>query len=426
MSSFGPRSAPTFGGPVPQNYVAGVGRGATGFTTRSDIGPARPAAGVAVVPSAPVVDPLFGQAPAGYVAGRGRGMGDLARSQGELGEKQMTEEADRGDYSESNYDEFAGYGGALFASSSTPYEEDDAEADQIYDQVDQFMDGRHKRRRETQALEAQKSKKASRLTITEQFADLKRDLATVSVAEWSNIPEVGDHSLKYKQKNKKETFLPVPDYLLESASQRGALGQSVNPLVQQLGTDAGGMTTVTGMSEARGAVLTLKLDKMSDSVSGQTVVDPKGYLTNLNSIRVNTDAEVTDIKKAETLLSSVTSTNPRHAPGWVAAARVQEFAGRIAQARKIIREGCEACPDSEDVWLEATRLHTADSAKIILANAVRHIPRSMKLWLRAAELEQSDAQKKLYFVVHLNLFPMQWPCGKRPLNWNLWQMRKLC
>jgi hypothetical protein len=27
--------------PAPSNYVAGLGRGATGFTTRSDIGPAR-------------------------------------------------------------------------------------------------------------------------------------------------------------------------------------------------------------------------------------------------------------------------------------------------------------------------------------------------------------------------------------------------
>lgn len=31
------------GMPAPLGYVAGVGRGATGFTTRSDIGPARDA-----------------------------------------------------------------------------------------------------------------------------------------------------------------------------------------------------------------------------------------------------------------------------------------------------------------------------------------------------------------------------------------------
>ena len=34
------------GMPAPLGYVAGVGRGATGFTTRSDIGPAREASDV--------------------------------------------------------------------------------------------------------------------------------------------------------------------------------------------------------------------------------------------------------------------------------------------------------------------------------------------------------------------------------------------
>ncbi len=38
----------------------------------------------------------------------------------------------------------------------------------------------------------------------------------------------------------------------------------------------------------RGTVLGLKLDRMADSVSGQTVVDPKGYLTDLKSIKIST------------------------------------------------------------------------------------------------------------------------------------------
>lgn len=32
--------------PVPKGYIAGLGRGASGFTTRSDIGPARAATAV--------------------------------------------------------------------------------------------------------------------------------------------------------------------------------------------------------------------------------------------------------------------------------------------------------------------------------------------------------------------------------------------
>lgn len=75
ITGLGPRTANTYSASskpayVPTNYVAGVGRGAMGFTTRSDIGPARPAPAPM---GAPGDLPSFGQAPAGYVAGRGRG-----------------------------------------------------------------------------------------------------------------------------------------------------------------------------------------------------------------------------------------------------------------------------------------------------------------------------------------------------------------
>lgn len=400
MSGFGPQNPRTFKVAAPSNYVAGVGRGAMGFTTRSDIGPARPA----IAPTEGQGDPQFGQAPAGYIAGRGRGMGELAKGQGELSEKQNQQEVDRGDYSESNYDEFSGYGEKLF-TSGTPYGEDDAEADNIYDSVDDFMEGRRKRKREQQLLDDQKNKnRTDRPKIADQFADLKRELATVTADQWDAIPDIGDHTLKLKQKSRKEIYTPLPDYLLDgsSALSRSIVGGAETPALAGNGS---GTQTVTGLAEARGTSLSLKLDKMSDSVSGQTVVDPKGYLTDLNSLKITSDAEVGDIKKARTLLSSVTSTNPKHGPGWIASARVEEFAGKLVQARKIIRQGCETVPESEDVWLEAARLHATENAKTILANAVRHLPTSVKIWLQAAELEQSDAQKKIVLRRALEFIP---------------------
>lgn len=448
MSGVGPKSANTYKFAPPSNYVAGIGRGAIGFTTRSDIGPARPsyepeasATGAPPVtptglgPSSVIINPFnqpnFGQAPPGYVAGRGRGMGDLARSQTEQGQGQgleaasshshrPPEDADRGDYSESNYDEFSGYGEKLF-SSGTPYEEDDREADQIYLSVDKAMEKRNKRHREKDMLlenQNQNNNKNSRNvrpSIGEQFADLKRELGTVSVDEWSAIPEVGDSSLKFKQTRKKETYVPVPDSMIESASQRNnSFNRTLDPSLQRFGGletpfgnngSSGTQTVTTGLAEARGHTLTSKLDTISDSVSGQTVVDPKGYLTNLNSLKISSDAEVGDIKKARVLLSSVTSTNPKHAPGWIAAARVEEFAGKMVNARKIIRQGCEICPDSEDVWLEAVRLHNPEDAKTILTNAVKHVPNSVKIWMQAADLEQHVNEKKVVLRRALEIIP---------------------
>ena len=70
-------------------------------------------------------------------------------------------------------------------------------------------------------------------------------------------------------------------------------------------------------------VLGLKLDKMSDSVTGQTVVDPRGFLTDLNSLKNPSQAEIGDIKKARLLLKSMITTNPKHGLGWIAAARLE-------------------------------------------------------------------------------------------------------
>ena len=72
------------------------------------------------------------------------------------------------------------------------------------------------------------------------------------------------------------------------------------------------------------------------------MVDPKGYLTDLNSIKVASEAEIGDIKKARTLLKSVIGTNPKHAPGWVAAARLEEVAGYGPCSRAAVGQGIRA------------------------------------------------------------------------------------
>ncbi len=404
MASFGPRTAPTFDSAKPSNYLAGIGRGAQGFTTRSDIGPARvreagdafgaPTPGGAI--SSGGVEVNFGQAPAGYVAGGGRGMGMLAREQTDGKKDDVAVDNDKGDYSESNYSEFGGYSENLFKDAT--YEADDFEADRIYRAVDERMDSQRKRNREMQMLQDAKKNNAGP-SISDQFADLKRGLINVSASEWDAIPEVGDHSLKIKQSKKKESYIPLPDNMISSAAKN---------LMGNIDSSVGGdvsTTPLTGLAEARGTILSLKLDKMSDSVSGQTVVDPKGYLTGLNSVQIKSDADISDIKKARTLLTSVTSTNPHHAPGWIAAARIEKVAGKMAQARKLIRQGCEECPDSEDVWVEAAQLHSEDNAKIILANAVKHLPTSVEIWMTAADLEKEVRSKKIVLRRALEFIP---------------------
>lgn len=64
-------------------------------------------------------------------------------------------------------------------------------------------------------------------------------------------------------------------------------------------------------------------------MSGQTVVDPKGYLTDLQSMIPQHGGDINDMKKARLLLKSVRETNPKHAPAWIASARLEEIAGKL-------------------------------------------------------------------------------------------------
>ncbi|KAI8064800.1 PRP1 splicing factor, N-terminal-domain-containing protein [Gilbertella persicaria] len=361
------------GKPAPPNYVAGLGRGATGFTTRSDIGPARES-GVEV---------------------------DFSKI------------AKEGEEDEDQYQDPDNEVG-LF--STAPYEEDDEEADRVWDMIDAKMDERRKARREAREREELARYRLERPKISQQFADLKRQLTTINEAEWAAIPDVSDLVGKNRKRSRApERFTPMPDSLIAAARDQTGYSNTVDETEQKYGGIAstapivGGEDMVTNFREigqARDKVLGLKLDQVSsDSASGKTTIDPKGYLTDLQSVVVKSDAEIGDIKKARLLLNSVITTNPKHAPGWIAAARLEEVAGRPIHARNIIAKGCEQCPKNEDVWLESARLNNVDNAKIILGDAVRHLPQSVKIWLKAVSLETENKAKKKVLRRALEFIP---------------------
>ncbi|XP_065843636.1 pre-mRNA-processing factor 6-like [Oscarella lobularis] len=373
---------------APPGYVAGIGRGATGFTTRSDIGPARDAS----------------DAPEDRYT---KGATTAARPPGF---HRDDEEDDNEDLNDSNFDEFAGYGGSLF--SSGPYDKDDEEADEIYTSIDRRMDTRRKERREKRFKEETEKYRKERPKIQQQFSDLKRQLATVSENEWSNIPDVGDTRTKKQRNPRPDRYTPVPDSLIERAAGQNKHHINLDSKQQKFGgfqtpfpgSMTPGFATPSGtasaqldllqLGEARNSMLGVQLDQVSDSVSGQTVVDPKGYLTDLNSVTPKMGADIGDIKKARLLLDSVIQTNPKHGPGWIAKARLEEVTGRIQAARNTVVKGTEHCPKNEDVWLEAIRLQPPSEAKLVVAQAVQQIPQSVKLWIRACSLESDVSAKK--------------------------------
>ena len=360
--------------------MPGLGRGAAGFTTRSDIGPMAAATvestGADSGSRASAQRAAFGQAPKGYIAGAGRGAsGPASGNDGPTG-----------------YDEFSGYDER---PKEQRYDRDDDEADNIYAAIEERMNSKRKRNEQAEQIATQ----TARQKIGAQFRELKEKLADVTDDQWMSIPDVGDYSLKHKNKHRRgDTFTPITDTLLESKALANSDATAGNNAISATTVDTSGFQSVvanmSGLAEARGTVLGMSLDKMADPGGGKSTVDRSGYLTSLSSTKIATTAEVGDINKARLLLKSVRDTNPKHGPGWIASARVEEAAGKILQARKVIQEGCEVCPTNEDVWLEAARLHPPEVSKSILATAVRRIPTSVKIFLKAADLEQNDSAKK--------------------------------
>eukprot|EP00003_Mantamonas_plastica_P027931 TRINITY_DN6139_c0_g2_i4.p1 TRINITY_DN6139_c0_g2~~TRINITY_DN6139_c0_g2_i4.p1 ORF type:complete len:238 (+),score=66.91 TRINITY_DN6139_c0_g2_i4:50-715(+) len=174
---------------APANYVAGIGRGASGFTTRSDIGPMKSEAEIA-----------------------------QATAQAQARAKRNRDTEDDGYMDESKFDSFEGYGETL-VNRNAVYDEDDEEADRIFQAVDEHMENRRKKRREAREEEEREKFRLLNPKISHTFADLKRDLANVSEDEWNSIPEIGDYSLtlKYQESDRKAKYSKVPESLLEKA-----------------------------------------------------------------------------------------------------------------------------------------------------------------------------------------------------------------
>jgi len=284
--------------------------------------------------------------------------------------------------------------------------------------------------REAREREQREEYERNNPKIQQQFADLKRSLASVSDEDWANIPEVGDLTGKNRRtkQNLRQRFYAVPDSVIAGARDSTQFDTSVQDDAAVLnGSTAdnadGTMTNFADIGAARDKVLRVRLDQAAqgsgtDSVAGSaTNIDPKGYLTSLSKTELKAgEVEVGDIQRVRTLLESVIKTNPKHAPGWIAAARLEEVAGKIVAARNVIARGCEFCPKSEDAWLENTRLNEGKNARIIAANAIKNNDRSTRLWTEAMRLETDPRAKKRVLRQAIDHIPQSVAIWKEAVN----------
>ncbi|CAK7240122.1 MAG: U4/U6 x U5 tri-snRNP complex subunit Prp1 [Sporothrix thermara] len=391
---------------APENYVAGVGRGATSFVTRSDLGPSH--------------DGPTDEQMKAAIAKRSLQLQNKAN-----GRDTKDDEKDDGADDERYQDPDNEVG--LFSGGI--YEKDDEEADRIWQEVDEKMARRRQKQRETREQAELEEYERRNPTVKAQFADLKRSLGTVSEEEWQNLPDVKDMTgrMKREREARRQRFYAVPDSVLAAARDSGELGTTVadDGMASEAngGSKDGTMTNFAKIGAARDKVLQARLDQASHQTSGtstvlgtSTSVDPRGYITSLNKLESAEKVSVSDVDFARKLLKSAVESNPTSAPGWIAAARVEELAGKIVAARNVIARGCQHCPKSEDVWLENIRLNENRNAKIIAAEAIKANRRSVRLWVEAMKLETDPLSKKRVVRKALDHLPESEALWKEAVN----------
>ena len=435
---------------APENYVAGLGRGATGFTTRSDLGPAREGPSPEQIQEA--------------LAKRAQQLGAAPpTAYGATEKKKPEQEEEQDDERFQDPENEVG----LFAYGQ--YDRDDDEADRIYQDVDEKMERRRRIRRlvphvpftslalsstctskrlvvyisalheqitdispslssrEAREKQEQEDYDRDNPKITQQFADLKRSLATVSDEDWANIPEVGDLTGKNRRakQNLRQRFYAVPDSVIAGARDTTQFETSVQDDGGQTNGASsdnadGTMTNFADIGAARDKVLKVRLDQAAQADAGTgsaSTIDPKGYLTSLATTELKShEIEISDVKRARVLLESVIKTNPKHAPGWIAIIRLEELAGKLVTARKLAAQGNLECPKSEDLWLENIRLNDNHNAKIIAANAIKNNERSTRLWIEAMRLESDPKAKKRVLRQAIDHVPQSVTIWKEAVN----------
>ena len=385
-------------GPMPAGYIPGISRGDQGFITRSDIGP------------------MKADFPTGLGASKQEGGGDDAQN-------------------DTKWDSWLGYNEAPQVTMN--YDDEDREADDIYNTIDNYLETK-----KTKKYQKETEKVRNRLTATtesmkmedksnsEMLINFKRQQQTMSKDDWDSIPDAVSYG--NKRNRRAEKYTPVPDRVImegiNSMQPKNVIDpkalEATNPnLMKQSGLASslltGGMSKVGGMStvmagmtsqsdvgEAREKLLGQKLDSISSTVSGQSVVDSSGMLTALNTVDVTKNVDISDLKKARLLFKSLINSNPKKARGWIAAARVEELDGKVQEAKNILAQGVEHAPYSEDLWLEAARFEgQSDLAKSILAKGVKHIPKSIKLWIACAKKETETEFKVKVLKKALKIIP---------------------
>ena len=251
------------------------------------------------------------------------------------------------------------------------------------------MEERRKNIKEKNELLNLKRNRNEQPTIRQAFSALKNDLKTLSQSDWESIPEIKDYTLK---KRKLERYIPITDSEIIAA-----LNDTIIPLKEEK------ETTLENVGKAKNSILKMLIDKIGEEKDEKTSVNRLSYLTELNTLNkdnivnpLNSFEGVQDMKKAKLLLNNLILTNPDNPLSWISAARLEVMDNEQIKAREILSNAIEKMKNSEDLWIEYSRLYDNDpiKAKDILKQGVTYLPKSEKIYIELVKIEKNNNEKK--------------------------------
>ena len=253
------------------------------------------------------------------------------------------------------------------------------------------MEERRKNIKEKNELINLKRKRNEQPTIRQAFSALKNDLKTLSQSDWESIPEIKDFTIK---KRKIERYIPITH-----SEIMAALNDTIVPLKEEKEKE----TTIENVGKAKNSILKMLIDKIGEEKGEKNSVDRLSYLTELNTLNkdnvvnpLNSFEGVQDMKKAKLLLNNLITTNPENPLSWISAARLELMDNELQKARELLSKAIEKIKDSEELWIEYSRLYDNDpvKAKYILNQGIIYLPKSEKLYFELIKIEKNDNEKK--------------------------------
>lgn len=370
----------------PPGYVAGVGRGATGFTTSADTGP--------------------------------------VRFESNLG----TEDEDQG------------------VLALKRRNDDDIEADEIYEAIEKQLEKRRKRK-SAEPEDGVVTIETGSGTITSGFLVLKNQLASVLAQEWANLPEVGDLTRRNKRQRLLEQQLQrtyaAPDMLISGSGggfkeDKTTTNENTESLLEELEAEASQRMDIdrsrqilaslrkTEPNKADLWIASARLEEQAKNfdaakkliVEGCTKV-PYSELVWLESVkihrkssestklckfiinealRLNSESEKlwlqavelenpADVHSRRKILMKALEFIPLNAKLWKA---LVDLDSDNEDAKRILEKATQLCPDSWELWLELLKLSDYTESKKALNSARKQLPKNPHIWVTALKLEERE------------------------------------